>query len=325
VKKTIIILFLLVANLLIGQNLVPNPSFEDTIYCPTTNNDIGAVASWFNFGNSPDYLNACAPNGISVPNSSAGYQFANSGVAMAGVITQMTNTAPSGANYREYIGVQLINPLVISQKYFFSFFINYSGYLNGFEQIAANKIGMKFSSFSYSEFSPPLTDNFAHLYTDSIVTDTVGWYKISGSFVTDSSYQFVILGNFFDSISTDTLNLGGVPFGSAGAYYYIDDVCVTTDSSFNELWTGITVNTKSNKKKNAISIYPNPSSTHFTIESLNKPYNLNIYNTVGQLLYTENNISGTNKQVDVSKYSKGLLFIGIESADEVYYHKLIKE
>ncbi len=72
-------------------------------------------------------------------------------------------------------------------------------------------------------------------------------------------------------------------------------------------------------------IYPNPTSTHFKIEGLNKPYNLAIYNVVGQLLYTQNNILEANKKIEVSTYPKGLLFIRIESEDKVYYYQIIKQ
>ena len=76
---------------------------------------------------------------------------------------------------------------------------------------------------------------------------------------------------------------------------------------------------------NSINVSPNPSSSYFTIEGLNKLYNLTIFNVLGHLLYTEKNVLASSKRLDVSKYSKGLLFIRIESEREVYYYKLIKE
>lgn len=73
-----------------------------------------------------------------------------------------------------------------------------------------------------------------------------------------------------------------------------------------------------------LTIHPNPTSTHFTIEGIDKPYNLSIYNSLGQLLLTESNVLESSKRVNVSKYSKGLLFIRIESDGEVYHHKIVK-
>ena len=50
-------------------NLVPNPSFEDTVYCPTGKNQLNASEHWLNFGNSPYYYNAGSNHSISFTNS----------------------------------------------------------------------------------------------------------------------------------------------------------------------------------------------------------------------------------------------------------------
>jgi hypothetical protein len=105
-----------------------------------------------------------------------------------------------------------------------------------------------------------------------------------------------------------------------GVNFFFDAASSFSTSCGNPCSVGINENDIYN-----ISIYPNPTSTHFTIEGLSKLYNLTIYNSLGQLLYTENNILETSKRVDVSKYSKGLLFIRIETDGEVYYHKIIKQ
>lgn len=75
----------------------------------------------------------------------------------------------------------------------------------------------------------------------------------------------------------------------------------------------------------AISIYPNPTSSYFTIEGLKKPHNLTIYNSLGQLLYSKNNISDSSKKIDASQFKSGLLFIRIELEGEVYRFKLLKQ
>ena len=99
---------LLVANnSLHGQNLVPNPSFEEINYCPSTLIEIQASKNWMNFGNSPDYFNACATNGVNVPNCEFGFQYAHAGgYAYAGLTTYQVPYDPSGPNYREFIGVK---------------------------------------------------------------------------------------------------------------------------------------------------------------------------------------------------------------------------
>ena len=68
------------------QNLVPNPSFEDTMHCPNGTNDPGAVSLWYNpSGASPDYYNVCSTNGGGVPWNDWGYQYAQEGHAYIGL------------------------------------------------------------------------------------------------------------------------------------------------------------------------------------------------------------------------------------------------
>lgn len=57
-----------------------------------------------------------------------------------------------------------------------------------------------------------------------IITDRVNWVTVVDTFVADSAYTNLIVGNFQNDANTDTLRLSG----TAGpvAYYYIDSVSV---------------------------------------------------------------------------------------------------
>src|SRR5207253_1670664 len=102
------------------------------------------------------------------------------------------------------------------------------------ENIATNKIGALIATYQYYDTTGKTSfKNYATLYADSIIKDSINWTKISGSFIADSIYKYLIIGAFFDNAHLDTLNL---PFDTNGnshnqvSYYYIDDVCVSTDS-----------------------------------------------------------------------------------------------
>src|SRR5260221_14559404 len=98
-------------------------------------------------------------------------------------------------------------------------------------------MGVMFSTVPYDIFNPtPMTNN-ATLYTNSIINDTVNWTMIFGSFIADSAYNYIILGNFFDNNHTDTLMITTGFFNAS--YYYLDDICVSTDSLFTATynWT----------------------------------------------------------------------------------------
>ena len=56
-----------------GQNLVPNPSFEDTAYCVSGPTQVQAALGWESYADSPDYFNPCTSNSdVSVPNNWGG-------------------------------------------------------------------------------------------------------------------------------------------------------------------------------------------------------------------------------------------------------------
>ncbi|MBK9599335.1 MAG: hypothetical protein IPO60_13715 [Flavobacteriales bacterium] len=65
----------------------------------------------------------------------------------------------------------------------------------------------------------PLGD-FAQVYSQAVVADTLNWDLVSGSFVADSAYQYVVIGNHFRNALTDTLPVG--PYLGGVAYHFVD-------------------------------------------------------------------------------------------------------
>src|SRR5947208_1800729 len=87
-----LILMLLTCGVCIGQNLVPNPSFEDTVHCPATSlqNFIDLSSSWYSARASPNYFNSCVSDSIGlwdVPRNGFGYQLPATGNAYSGLYT----------------------------------------------------------------------------------------------------------------------------------------------------------------------------------------------------------------------------------------------
>jgi hypothetical protein len=69
-------------------------------------------------------------------------------------------------------------------------------------------------------------------------------------------------------------------------------------------------------------IFPNPSSASITIkkpEALDVEY-ISIYNTIGQLIYR----SQWTKEIDVSSFSRGLLFVQFQTNEGVFNKSLLK-
>lgn len=311
-----------------GQtNLVPNFGFEQYSSCPSTEDETNLCTGWSKYSAStttPDYYNACSPFFFSVPQSQSLFQPDH---RSCGAYMGLATWAFNITNYREQIGIQFSQPLVIGQQYYLSFYTVMA--LKDDYTTPSNNIGMRFSTVPYSSSSPAPIDNFAHLRSVSIISDTANWLRISGSIVADSAYNYLILGNFYDDANTDTLTQTCGTCQNWYSYYLIDDVCVSTDSL---LCNGgvdalpCTVSIEENSLENQINIYPNPANDYININnnSFQNLLKITIYNTIGQILYTKQNITSNNLQIDISNYKSGLLFIKIESNNQSIIYKLLK-
>ena len=296
-----------------GQNLVPNPSFEQFIHCPNNENEVDSVIGWNSCGDSPDYFNSCDTNvpEFSVPNNWGGYQQAASGNAYCGIGVYGSCVV----NVREFIGTQLTFPLNIGEKYFVSFKVSLSVSDLIKANTSVNKLGALFSTVNicFTSFYPPINNN-ANIYTDLIITDSLNWTTINGSFIADSAYKYITIGNFFDDAHTDTLIIKLDSF-CQGAYYFIDDVYVGIDSLSN-IQVYNTANT--------INISPNPTFNNFSIENNNtsKMTNCKIYNSIGSLVFEKKQIEN-KENIDVSDFLPGIYFLEMMMNEKMVMKKLI--
>ncbi|MBK7149491.1 MAG: hypothetical protein IPH78_11900 [Bacteroidetes bacterium] len=99
--------------------------------------------------------------------------------------------------------------MIAGTKYFASFYASLATNSVVNSGCGANKLGIMLSNSQYVSIGPtnavPL-NNQSQVFTDLIITDTINWTKISGSFVSDSNYSYLYVGNFFqDSMVSFTL------------------------------------------------------------------------------------------------------------------------
>ena len=321
-KKILLFLFfiLVLGSTKAQTNLVLNPSFEDTVSCPSAANQIDASANWNASSGSPDYMNVCCTDGlVGVPLNFGGYQQAASGYSYSAFATYVSLIS----NYRECIGGMLSSSLLIGVKYFVSFKVALSIDSSNSPNCASNKMGAMFSTVLYNAASSPapITNN-PQVYSNSIITDTLNWTRIKGSFISDSSYNYIILGNFFDDSHTNTLPITS---GSGyTAYYYCDDICVSTDSAYtyNYSYTGI----KEENKQPDISIYPNPATDFINIvfAYLNEPYTIKIFDVLGREIFFKEKIINNNETISIADIKSNVLFVKILYQNKQYNYKLIK-
>jgi hypothetical protein len=288
-----------------GQvNLVPNPSFEDYTDCPQGYPDLeGKLNDWMSFSGTPDYMNNCNP--LVGTNNQFGFQEPNTGKAYTGFLSYQ----PTLPNSREHLGVQLNGQLQIGTKYYVSFFVSQS-YTPLQCNIATNMIGALFTMNPYFEPAGQIPlQNTCQIVADNIISDTINWTKISGSFIADSAYRYLVIGNFFEDQFLDTLHL---PYSVVPqvSYYYLDDVCVSTDSLYAENWTTLNV---SNLSLDVITVYPNPVSDNLYINSQNKIENIEIYDFFGHLIYSQQNFPNEEYVLNIEKINSGIYFFKIRT------------
>jgi hypothetical protein len=245
-----------------AQNLVPNPSFELSDTCAYIQGFQGGAKphNWEKWQWSPDYFKNCVNGGgqdtlFAVPQNGFGFQYPLHGIAYVGMAAY--GSSGGGVSYREYVGCQLLEPLEVGESYELSFFTNVAfGGTYSAPTWACNNMGMLFTMQpNIWTGSGPLfaLRNYAHLHSTAIISDTADWTLVSGSFVADSAYQYLVLGNFFSNALTDTLHI--IPGNSLAAYYFLDGVCVRKTGQPCEFTTGI-----AEPDLEGPFVWPNPAS-----------------------------------------------------------------
>ena len=215
------------ADVVVAQNLVPNGSFEEYDYCPDYWNQVMEnVTDWNGCANSPDFFHSCRQDtDLGVPFNWRGYQEASHGEGYIGVGTYQLN-AP---NYREFICTALTEALVVGVPVELSMKVALGGFGSYWlysPKWTTRGIGMLLSTepFVWSTESP--YPNTAHLYMDDIFTDTTEWVQLNATYVPDSSYRYVTVGNFFDDLISEPTILDSVYGTLNGSYVFVDEMCI---------------------------------------------------------------------------------------------------
>lgn len=311
-KKVVrlILIFIFIGNAFTikAQNLVPNPSFELYDTCPNSIGQIYHSTSWIQpTTGSSDYFNQCYDTTIGdnygeVPNNYYGYQNAKGvGVAYSGVFA-CNYTGSSSPTYREYLQTQLSSPLVMNQTYFVSVYVS----LSDSSRYETDGFGVYFSS---SPISRTDFDAFGYVpqvenTSGSFLSTKTNWMKISGAFIALGGEQYVTIGNFKNDSNTDTVRVIANLSSNTdynGAYYYVEDVCVSTDSMTCNGTVGI-----KNITVDPASIFYNSSFKQVVINQLGV-YQIQITDLYGNIRSMQK-LQGY-QSIDVSAYPSGCYIV----------------
>lgn len=300
-------------------NLVPNPSFEAIDACPCVVGfePGGKPLHWEKWSQSPDYFHACIDQACSfdtildVPLNGFGFQYAHSGEAYVGMYAYEGNS-----DYREYVGCELLEPLVLGQTYLVSFYTNVAfGGTYSSPTWACNNMGMLFtmdpSIWIGSEQPSFALRNYAHLLSEEVTSDTAAWSLVGGTFTADSAYRYLVLGNFFSDELTDTTHV--VPGPSLGAYYFVDDVCVSRGGGQSCAPVGVR-----EQDATRFSVFPNPAFDWLEVSPQLEPgVKWEVLDLAGRSI-SQGETSHDSRQIELEGCAPGELFLCIHGRSRQY-------
>ncbi len=206
------------------KNLVPNPGFEQFSILPHgwfyRGSDFSSlVKDWSSASEaSPDVY---GPK-INVPHTwqekGFGRKKPRSGQYMIGITSY--GCKEGKPHCREYVQVNLTEPLVVGQAYHVEFWASplHTG-------LHANKLGIYFSQRKLQEKTDRVVRRNPQVFSEKIVPgNQFLWHKIQGDFTADKPCKFLVIGNFYPDDETE--HSLGSENAHKFAYYYLDDVVV---------------------------------------------------------------------------------------------------
>lgn len=233
----------LVIGIVKGQNLIPNPSFEDLRNLPIKPNPVNNFEGENKSGNKAfeNNLNHWFSATKSTPDlrvldsiyqKKCGEKYPDcdkphTGNYCIGLVSFMEGNQTKA--YREYLEIKLLKPLRPSVKTHIEFWL-----CRGRQAaLVSNNIGCYFSKNKvYANIRTPVLVP-PQFNIDTIINEsTAQWVKIEGSIIPDQAYNFLTIGNFFNNENT-LLNKTNAPpsnYSHTAAYYLIDDIKVWQDT-----------------------------------------------------------------------------------------------
>lgn len=213
-------------QVLISQNLVSNPSFEDYVQCPE---DYGTFQDDVLFFTKPttgstDYFNDCSEI-MGTRSNFAGRQKAFDGKGYAGFY------AFGPKDYREYIGGELTTKLEKGKTYIVSIMVSLAdksafgiydlGFLLGSKPINLQTT----RSIPHSITSRDGGVNFIKLTHRQHLSNKEEWVEIKNEYIATGKERYFTLGNFRENRKTRLVDTGKNL--KKAAYYYVDMISIT--------------------------------------------------------------------------------------------------
>lgn len=196
-KPIFLIVALFCASQSDAQNLLLNPSFEDTIALTSS---LFYPSHWVTpTTGSPDFMTPYNPNFRSAHQNFAGYQFAHSGNNYMGMLMYyLFNGSGGNPLLREYIQNDISPALQQDSIYCLQLFVSLA---DSFVHASKNKLGVYFSTTriqsnnsNYLPYTPQIM-----VSPDSFITEKQAWLEYNFQYKATGGERYITIGNFTDS------------------------------------------------------------------------------------------------------------------------------
>ncbi len=211
---------LLMCQLLVGQNLLLNPGFEEYNSCPVGLADYTPLNWTVPTGGTTDYLHECGATAVSVPSNFVGFQESNTGEAYSGLITYYKGLD----NYREYIQAELTSPTIKGACYQLTIVYSSADFKGD-----SDGLGMLLSDGIPSSY----LDQPSQMAKTTVIESKTIWNTLTTEYVSPGGETHVTIGNFENDDNTSFFMPPDGPVQDF-VYYYIDFVGVIDLSTISE-------------------------------------------------------------------------------------------
>lgn len=207
------------------QNIIPNSSFEEFggypigwYYKGTDFDDV--MRYWVSPTiASPDAYGSRVRVPASWAEKGFGKQSPHSGQSMVGIT--LFGCGSGKPHCREYIQIQMKEPLVVGQHYVVEFWV---GHLAA--SLRVNNLGAYFSEKPLKVMTENCLNVVPQVFSEPVlVAGGDKWTKFTAKFIAQYEAEWMVIGNFFTDNQTISM-APSVPNPLNFAYYYIDDVSV---------------------------------------------------------------------------------------------------
>lgn len=217
-----------------AQNLVPNNGFEEYSALPNAQGQWNRCNGWTNAGGTPvngffgdpDYLHLNGGFPAQLPSTPPAFVNPHSGDAIMAFLGYR-EPAVGATDIREYLSVELSEPLEIGTAYSISFWIsNGESSIGHFYQ--CDGIGVLLSGQEPQQIGTSYIDREPQVKIEGEFFSNE-WVRQTFTYEADSAYTHLTIGNFYSDEETSVSVAVEGPLPFPGAYYFVDEVSVIPD------------------------------------------------------------------------------------------------